>query len=252
MPKTILITGATSGIGKATAYRFAKENYRLILTGRRDELLGDIAADLKGKFHAEVLPLSFDIRKKAEVEKSLEDIPEEWKKIDILVNNAGLAAGLDPVDLASTDDWDTMIDTNIKGLLYISRKVIPWMIGQGSGHIFNIGSIAGKEVYPKGSVYSATKHAVDALSKGMRIDLLPYGIKVTQVSPGAVETEFSNVRFKGDLERASMVYKGYEPLQGDDIAGIIHFISTLPARVNVNDILVMPQAQANATTFHKK
>jgi len=252
MPKTILITGATSGIGKATAYRFAKENYRLILTGRRDELLGDIAADLKGKFHAEVLPLSFDIRNKAEVEKSLEDLPEEWKKIDILVNNAGLAAGLDPVDLASTDDWDTMIDTNIKGLLYISRKVIPWMIGQGSGHIFNIGSIAGKEVYPKGSVYSATKHAVDALSKGMRIDLLPYGIKVTQVSPGAVETEFSNVRFKGDLERASMVYKGYEPLQGDDIAGIIHFISTLPARVNVNDILVMPQAQANATTFHKK
>jgi len=252
MPKTILITGATSGIGKATTYRFAKENYRLILTGRRDELLGDIAADLKGKFHAEVLPLSFDIRKKAEVEKSLEDLPEEWKNIDILVNNAGLAACLDPVDLASTDDWDTMIDTNVKGLLYISRKVIPWMIGQGRGHIFNIGSIAGKEVYPKGSVYSATKHAVDALSKGMRIDLLPYGIKVTQVSPGAVETGFSNVRFKGDLERASMVYKGYEPLQGDDIAGIIHFISTLPARVNVNDILVMPQAQANATTFHKK
>ncbi len=252
MPKTILITGATSGIGKATAYRFAKENYRLILTGRRKELLGNIAADLKGKFDAEVMPLSFDIRKKPEVEKSLEDLPEEWKKIDILVNNAGLAAGLDPVELASTDDWDTMIDTNIKGLLYISRKVIPWMIGQGSGHIFNIGSIAGKEVYPKGSVYSATKHAVDALSKGMRIDLLPYGIKVTQVSPGAVETEFSNVRFKRDLERASQVYKGYEPLQGDDIAEIIHFISTLPARVNVNDILVMPQAQANATTFHKK
>lgn len=252
MPKTILITGATSGIGKATAYRFAKENYRLILTGRRKELLSDIAADLKGKFHAEVLPLSFDIRKKAEVEKSLEDLPGEWKKIDILVNNAGLAAGLDPVDLASTDDWDTMIDTNIKGLLYISRKVIPWMIGQGSGHIFNIGSIAGKEVYPRGIVYSATKHAVDALSKGMRIDLLPYGIKVTQVSPGAVETEFSNIRFKGDIERASLVYKGYEPLQGDDIAEIIHFITMLPARVNINDILVMPQAQANATTFHKK
>jgi 3-hydroxy acid dehydrogenase/malonic semialdehyde reductase len=251
MSKTILITGATAGIGKATAYRFARENYRLVLTGRRNEILVAIAADLKEKFQAEVFPLSFDIRKKTEVERMLESLPEEWKKIDILVNNAGLAAGLDPVNLASSDDWDTMIDTNIKGLLYVSRKVIPWMLGQGHGHIFNIGSIAGKEVYPKGSVYSATKHAVDALTKGMRIDLLPYGIKVTQISPGAVETEFSNVRFKGDIERAKHVYKGYEPLQGEDIAGIIHFISTLPPRVNVNDILVMPQAQANATTFYK-
>jgi 3-hydroxy acid dehydrogenase / malonic semialdehyde reductase len=251
MTKTILITGATAGIGKATAYRFASESYRLILTGRRKELLALIAADLKEKFNADVFILSFDIRKKAEVEKSLDSLPEEWKHIDILVNNAGLAAGLDPVNMASTDDWDTMIDTNIKGLLYISRKIIPWMIGQGSGHIFNIGSIAGKEVYPKGSVYSATKHAVDALTKGMRIDLLPYGIKVTQISPGAVETEFSTVRFKGDLERARLVYKGYEPLQGEDVAEVIHFIYSLPQRVNVNDILIMPQAQANATTFHK-
>jgi NADP-dependent 3-hydroxy acid dehydrogenase YdfG len=251
MSRTILITGATSGIGKAIAFRFARENYRLVLTGRRKELLEKIVLELQEKFKAEVYPLSFDIRKRPEVEKSLDALPDNWKNIDILVNNAGLAAGLDPVNLASTDDWETMIDTNIKGLLYISRKVIPWMITQGHGHIFNIGSIAGKEVYPKGSVYSATKHAVDALSKGMRIDLLPYGIKVTQVSPGAVETEFSNVRFKGNLERAKMVYQGYEPLQGEDIAEIIHFIAMLPARVNVNDILVMPQAQANATTFHK-
>lgn len=251
MTKTILITGATAGIGKATAFRFAKEKYRLILTGRRKELLTIIAAELKEKYMAEVYPLSFDVRKKAEVENSLDSLPEDWKKIDILVNNAGLAAGLDPVNLASTDDWDTMIDTNIKGLLYVSRKIIPWMIGQGSGHIFNIGSIAGKEVYAKGSVYSATKHAVDALTKGMRIDLLPHGIRVTQISPGAVETEFSAIRFKGDLERAKQVYTGYEPLQGGDIAEIIHFISTLPGRVNVNDILVMPLAQANVTTFYK-
>jgi 3-hydroxy acid dehydrogenase / malonic semialdehyde reductase len=251
MSRTILITGATAGIGKATAYRFASENYRLILTGRRHDLLLEIARDLKTKFVTEVFPLSFDIRHKAEVAKSLESLPDDWKNIDILVNNAGLAAGLDPVHSAATDDWDTMIDTNIKGLLYVSRMIIPWMIEQGSGHIFNIGSIAGKEVYHKGSVYSATKHAVDALTKGMRIDLLQYGIKVTQISPGAVETEFSNVRFKGDKERAKLVYKGYEPLLGEDIAEIIHFISTLPARVNVNDILVMPHAQANATTFHK-
>jgi 3-hydroxy acid dehydrogenase / malonic semialdehyde reductase len=251
MMKTILITGATAGIGKATAFRFAEDKYKLILTGRRADLLKTIATELEKKFNAAVYPLSFDTRKKADVEKSLDNLPGEWKKIDILVNNAGLAAGLDPVNSASTDDWDTMIDTNIKGLLYVSRKIIPWMIGQGSGHIFNIGSIAGKEVYPKGSVYAATKHAVDALTKGMRLDLLPFGIKVTQICPGAVETEFSKVRFKGDAERASLVYKGYEPLQGMDIAEIIHFISTLPARVNVNDIVVMPQAQANVTTFHK-
>lgn len=251
MNKIILITGATAGIGKSTAFRFAEAGYRLILTGRRKELLNKIAAELKEEFNAEVYPLPFDIRKKAEVENCLDNLPDDWKKIDILVNNAGLAAGLDPVNLASTDDWDTMIDTNIKGLLYVSRKIIPWMIAKGNGQIFNIGSIAGKEVYPKGSVYAATKHAVDALTKGMRIDLLPFGIKVTQISPGAVETEFSNVRFKGDTERASLVYKGYEPLQGMDIAQIIHFISTLPPRVNVNDIVVMPQAQANVTTFYK-
>ena len=252
MTKTVLITGATSGIGKATAYRFAKENHKLILTGRRKERLESVASDLKNKFNSQVITLCFDIRRKSEVETNLESLTEEWKHIDILINNAGLAAGLDPVDTASTDDWDTMIDTNVRGLLYISRKIIPWMKKQGNGHIFNLGSIAGKDVYPKGSVYCATKHAVDDITKGMRIDLLPYGIKVTQISPGAVETEFSIVRFKGDIERAKLVYQGYEPLQGEDVAEVIHFITTLPERVNVNDILVMPQAQANATLFNKK
>jgi 3-hydroxy acid dehydrogenase/malonic semialdehyde reductase len=251
MPKTILITGATAGIGKATAYRFAKEGHRLILTGRRKEKLKEIKADLEANYNAEVVILDFDIRKREDTETKVGSLEGSWRKIDILVNNAGLAAGLDPVDIASPDDWDTMIDTNIKGLLYISSVIIPWMKEQGSGHIFNVGSIAGKEVYHRGSVYSATKHAVDALTKGMRIDLLPYGIKITQISPGAVETEFSIVRFKGDTERAKQVYKGYEPLQGEDVAEVIHYISTLPARVNVNDILIMPQAQANATTFHK-
>jgi NADP-dependent 3-hydroxy acid dehydrogenase YdfG len=251
MPKTVLITGATAGIGKATAYKFAADNYRLILTGRRSGLLQEIVQDIKTKYVCEIFPLTFDIRLKEDVVKSLDSLPSDWKNIDILVNNAGLAVGLDPVHSASTDDWDTMIDTNIKGLLYVSRVIIPWMIERGKGHIFNIGSIAGKEVYPKGNVYSATKHAVDALTKGMRIDLLQYGIKVTQISPGAVETEFSIVRFKGDLERAKQVYKGYEPLQGEDVAEIIHFISHLPERVNVNDILVMPQAQASATIFNK-
>jgi 3-hydroxy acid dehydrogenase/malonic semialdehyde reductase len=251
MPKTILITGATSGIGKATAYRFAEDGNRLIITGRRKDRLEAIEADIKTKFLAEIITLAFDIRNKTSVETNLENLPNDWKDIDILINNAGLALGLDPVHTASTDDWDTMIDTNMKGLLYVSRKIIPWMVARGKGHIFNVGSIAGKEVYPRGSVYAATKHAVDALTKGMRIDLLPYGIKVTQISPGAVETEFSTVRFKGDEERAKLVYKGYEPLQGEDIAEVIHFISCLPHRINVNDILVMPQAQANATTFHK-
>jgi len=249
--KTVLITGATAGIGKATAYRFAREKFRLILTGRRKERLEEISEELRNRYSADVYILPFDVRVKKEVEDSLGSLPEEWRHIDILVNNAGLAAGLDPVGQASTDDWDTMIDTNVKGLLYVSAKIIPGMKEQGNGHIFNIGSIAGKEAYPKGSVYCATKHAVDALSKGMRIDLLPYGIKVTQISPGAVETEFSMVRFKGDSERAERVYQGYEPLHGEDVADIIYFISSLPDRVNVNDILVMPRAQANATLFHK-
>ncbi len=249
--KTILITGATSGIGHATALKFAQEGNRLILTGRRKDKLKKLEAEITATTQSEVLPLNFDLRVRKQTEAALGGLPGDWQDIDILVNNAGLAAGLDPVHEANLDDWDTMVDTNVKGLLYVTRMVIPMMIRRGEGHIFNIGSIAGKEVYPKGSVYCATKHAVEALTKGMRIDLLPHGIKVTQISPGAVETEFSHVRFKGDTERAAKVYHGYEPLYAEDIANIIHFISSLPPRVNVNDILVMPQAQANATTFHK-
>ncbi|MBW6460987.1 MAG: SDR family oxidoreductase [Bacteroidales bacterium] len=251
MKKTVLITGATAGIGKATAYRFAAENHRVIITGRRKALLEKVAVDLRDKFQAEVLPLAFDVRDRSAVEQHLGNLPDDWKAIDILVNNAGLAAGLDPVHEANPGDWDLMIDTNVKGLLYVSKVIIPIMVRQGHGHIFNIGSIAGKEVYPKGSVYCATKHAVDALTRGMRMDLLPHGIKVTQIAPGATETEFSLVRFKGDRERAEKVYKGYEPLEGEDVAEIIHFISILPERVNVNDILIMPMAQASATIFHK-
>lgn len=251
MTKTVLITGATAGIGKATARRFAEAGSRLIISGRRKHLLAELAEELRTSHGVEVLPLYMDIRKRKDVEKSISELPEVWKNIDILVNNAGLAVGLDPITHADPDDWDTMIDTNIKGLLYISRAVIPGMVARGRGHIINLGSIAGKEVYPKGSVYSATKHAVDAITKGMRIDLLTSGIKVTQVSPGAVETEFSMVRFKGDSERAAKVYQGYEPLRGEDIAEIIHFISNLPERVNINDIVIMPKAQASATMFNK-
>ncbi len=251
MKRTVLVTGATAGIGKATAIKFASEGFRIIITGRRVKLLEQLADDLRKDYHADVLILGFDVRKRAEVEKKLAGLTNNWQAVDILVNNAGLAVGLDPVNEASLDDWDTMVDTNIKGLLYVSRHIIPGMVARGSGHIFNIGSIAGKEVYPKGSVYSATKHAVDALTKGMRMDLLNSGIKVTQIAPGAVETEFSIVRFKGDSERAARVYKGYEPLYGEDIAEIIFFIAQLPERVNVNDIVVMPRAQANATLFNK-
>ena len=252
MNRTILVTGATAGIGKATAERFAQDGDRLIITGRRKELLNTFASSLRQDFRTEVMALSFDIRKKSEVADALNSLTGNWKNIDILVNNSGLALGLDPPQEGDIDDWDTMIDTNLKGLLYVTRNVVPWMVARGRGHIFNVGSIAGREVFPKGNVYSATKHAVDALTKGMRIDLPGKGIRVTQIAPGAVETEFSIVRFKGDVERAARVYKGYEPLQGEDIAGIIFFIASLPERINVNDILVMPVAQANATLFHKE
>jgi len=196
--------------------------------------------------------LVFDIRNKQEVDHFINNLPGAWKKIQILINNAGLAAGLDPIQNGNIDDWEQMIDTNIKGLLYISKAVSRIMIENSGGHIINIGSIAGREVYANGNVYCATKHAVDALSKGMRIDLLPYGIKVTQIAPGLVETEFSKVRFKGDNDRADSVYKGYEPLKGEDIAGVAYYVTTLPPHVNINDLLIMPTAQANATTLYKK
>lgn len=248
MSKTILITGATAGIGAATAERFAQAGHRLILTGRRAERLAQLASTLE----TETLTLAFDVRDKAQVKEAIAAIPDNWKAIDILVNNAGLAAGMDPVQSGSIDDWEQMIDTNVKGLLYMTREISPGMCERKSGHIINIGSIAGKEVYPNGNVYCATKHAVDALSKAMRIDMLPYGIKVTNVAPGLVETEFSMVRFKGDETRSSNVYQGMEPLTGKDIADVIWYVANTPAHVTINDILVMPTAQAASVHIHRE
>ena len=252
MSKTVLITGATAGIGKACAHKFAKEGYRIIISGRRADRLEVIASELTDQYNTEVLTLEFDVRNKEDVQKAVNSLSEEWSTIDVLVNNAGLALGLSPVQDGDTEDWDTMIDTNIKGLLYMGKAVSNLMIKKSRGHIINIGSIAGKEVYPNGNVYSATKHAVDAISKGMRLDLLKHGIRVTQVAPGAVETEFSIVRFKGDEERAAKVYDRYTPLYPEDVAEVAYYTTTLPGHVNINDVLVMPTNQANATTFHKE
>lgn len=250
MKKTALITGATSGIGYAIARRLAGEDFRLIITGRRKERIQDIAKELSSK--TEVLPLVFDVRSLKEVEDSLGNLPEGWRDIDVLVNNAGLAAGLDPIQTGQFDDWERMIDTNVKGLLYVSRTLIPHMIERKTGHIFNLGSIAGKETYINGNVYCATKHAVDSLSKSMRMELLPYNIKVTQICPGAVETEFSLVRFHGDQERADNVYKGFTPLKGEDIAELVSYCLHLPEHMCLNDIVVMPAAQASSGVFHKE
>jgi len=250
MNKTVLITGATSGIGNACAVKFAQNNYNLILTGRRSDRLTKVKSEIEKTFKVEVTTLNFDVRDRNAVQSAMNQL--EGRTIDVLINNAGLAAGLDPLQSGSIEDWEQMIDTNIKGLLYITRNVAPMMIQKQSGHIINIGSIAGKEVYAKGGVYCATKHAVDALTKGMRIDFLESGIKVTQIAPGAVETEFSMVRFKGDRQAADNVYKGYEPLNPDDIAEVAFYVTTLPLHVNINDLLIMPTAQANATQLLRK
>jgi len=250
MIKTALITGATSGIGKACAIKFAQNNYKLILTGRRDDRLQQLKKELTKNFKVEITTLTFDVRKREEVKSAIDTL--RGQTIDVLINNAGLAAGLDPIQEGNMDDWDQMIDTNVKGLLYITRNVAPMMVEKKSGHIINIGSIAGREVYPKGNVYCASKHAVDALTKGMRIDLLESGIKVTQIAPGAVETEFSMVRFKGNQQTADNVYKGFEPLHPEDIADVAFYVTTLPAHVNINDLLIMPIAQANGTTINRK
>ncbi|MDR6940618.1 SDR family oxidoreductase [Mucilaginibacter pocheonensis] len=252
MTKIALITGATAGIGEACAHVFAREGYNLILTGRRLDRLEKLAGHLNEKHNIEVAVSSFDVRSREQVIENLEGLPGQWKKVDVLINNAGLSQGLDPIQKGSYDDWETMIDTNVKGLLYVSRVVSNWMINNGYGHIINLGSIAGKEVYANGNVYCATKHAVDALNKGMRIDLLPHGIKVTAIHPGAVETEFSEVRFKGDRERAKKVYEGFEPLAAADIAETIWFVASRPAHVNINDLVIMPTAQANAGTIFRK
>ncbi|TWJ02545.1 NADP-dependent 3-hydroxy acid dehydrogenase YdfG [Mucilaginibacter frigoritolerans] len=252
MAKIALITGATSGIGEACAHLFAREHYNLVLTGRREDRLEKLAKKLNTKYNVEVAVSAFDVRDREQVITNLEALPAKWKKVNVLINNAGLSQGLDPIQNGSLDDWDTMIDTNVKGLLYVSKVVANWMIDNKQGHIVNIGSIAGKEVYANGNVYCATKHAVDALNKGMRIDLLPHGIKVSAIHPGAVETEFSEVRFKGDKERAKKVYEGFDPLVADDIAETIWFVVSRPAHVNINDMIVMPTAQANAGTIFRK
>lgn len=252
MAKIALITGATAGIGEACAHVFAREGYNLILTGRRRERLESLASAINNQYNVEVAIASFDVRNRQAVIDNLNNLPDQWKKVDVLINNAGLSQGLDPIQNGDASDWDTMIDTNIKGLLYVSRVVSNWMIENGYGHIINIGSIAGKEVYPNGNVYCATKHAVDALNKGMRLDLLPHGIKVTAVHPGAVETEFSEVRFKGDKDRAKKVYEGFEPLVAQDVAETIWFAASRPAHVNINELTVMPTAQAGATSIFRK
>lgn len=247
--KTALITGATSGIGKATAIALSKENFNLIICGRRKDRLEELRTRLSED--CEVLSLSFDVRNKEEVFDQLENLPKEFSKIDVLINNAGNAHGLDPIQDGSIDDWNAMIDINVKGLLYVSKAIFPKMIGQKSGHIINIGSIAGKEVYPNGNVYCASKHAVDALNQAMRIDLNKHGIRVGAINPGLVHTEFSEVRFKGDTDRAEKVYEGFKALQPQDIADIIRFMVTRPYHVNIADLTVLPTAQANATIVNK-
>ena len=247
--KTILITGATSGIGLATAKKFANEKNQLILCGRRQHKLDEISNEISKITN--VITLRFDVSNKKEVNKVLENIPKEFSSIDILINNAGNAHGLDTIQEGSLDDWDNMIDSNVKGLLYVSRVIIPKMIEQNSGHIINIGSLAGREVYEKGNIYCATKHAVNAISKAMRVDLNKTGIKVSEINPGLVETDFSNVRFKGDNELAEKVYQGYKALEAKDIADIIEFVINRPNHVNIADILVLPQAQATSSIINK-
>lgn len=250
MTKTAFITGATSGIGKATAKILAQNNYKIILCGRRQDRLETLQKELSAI--TEVHSLQFDVRDKKAVFEAINSLPEAFSTIDILINNAGNAHGLDPIQDGDTDDWDAMIDINVKGLLYVSKAIIPQMKERKSGHIINIGSTAAKEVYPNGNVYCATKHAVDALSQGMRMDLNPFSIRVGAIHPGMVETEFSEVRFKGDAEKAEKVYKGFSPLQADDIADIIHFVVSRPYHVNIADLVVMSTAQASSTIVKRE
>lgn len=251
MNKIALITGATTGIGEATALILAHNNFDIIITGRRKQLLDQLKSRIEKETNAQVLALNFDVRKLTEVQAAISSLEEKWKNIDVLVNNAGLAVGLGHIDKGEIDDWERMIDTNIKGLLYMSREVSRIMVARNSGHIVNISSIAGKEEYENGNVYCATKHAVDSLSKTMRIDLVLHNIKVTNIAPGMVDTEFSTVRFKGDKERADSVYKGLTPLYANDIADAILFAVTRPAHVCINDLVIMPTAQAAATVVKR-
>jgi NADP-dependent 3-hydroxy acid dehydrogenase YdfG len=241
-----LITGATSGIGKASAELFAKNGWNLIITGRRKDRLEAFASELEKKFKIKTLRLNFDVRLLNDVVKNIKNIKGEWRNIDLLLNNAGLASGLSTIQEGNIDDWEVMIDTNIKGLLYMTRHIAPMLIEKNKGHIINVASLAGKQVYPNGNVYCATKFAVDALSKAMRIDMIQHGIRVTNIAPGLVETEFSIVRFKGDAERAKKTYENIKALSAEDIAEIIYWAASRPAHVNINDIVITPTAQANA------
>lgn len=250
MSKIILITGASSGLGKATAEKFAAEGWNLILTARRNEKLAMVVNDIEKKYGVKTLSLIFDVQDKKAVFEHLENLPKEWQAINVLLNNAGLALGRDPFEEANLEDWETMIDTNLKGLLYASKAVLPFIIAQ-KGHIINIGSTAGKEVYKDGNVYCATKHAVDAISKAQRIDLLQHQVKVTAIHPGAVETEFSLVRFKGDTTKADAVYAGYTPLKAEDIADTIWYVANTPEHVCINDLVITCTAQGNSTTIFK-
>lgn len=252
MNKIVFITGATSGFGEAMAHKFASAGYACIVTGRRKEKLQTLAQQLAQQFAVAVLPIVVDVQDKEAVFAAVNNLPPDWQGIDALINNAGLALGREPFEEADLSDWDTMIDTNVKGLLYISKAIIPLMIRrQQGGIIINIGSIAGKEVYKDGNVYCATKHAVDAISKAMRIDLLQYGIKVTIIHPGAADTEFSQVRFKGNVPKAAAVYQGYQPLLAADIANTAFYCATLPPHVCINDLVITPIAQANSFYLHK-
>lgn len=252
MNKIILITGATAGFGKATAKLFAQNGCHIILTGRRNDRLIDLANKLIDRYNVRALPLCFDVRNAEETNAAIASLPESWKKIDVLVNNAGLASGFSKIQDGAIEDWDKMIDTNVKGLLYVSKAVMPLMISRNEGHIINVGSTAAKEVYMNGNVYCASKHAVDAISKAMRIELLEHGIKVTQINPGAAETEFSEVRFHGDKQKAKKIYEGYIPMSADDISAIIYYTTTLPKNLCINDLTVTSLAQANSFYINRK
>lgn len=246
-----VITGATSGFGKAIAEKFAANKYNVIITGRRNELLHEVAENIRTKYSSRVLALNFDVRNKNAVKQFLSDLPDEWTEIDVLVNNAGLALGKDYFEEADMDDWETMIDTNVKGLLYVSRAVIPYMVKRSRGQIINMGSVAAKDIYEKGNVYCATKTSVEAISRAMRIELLRHKIKVTAIHPGAAETEFSIVRFKGNTDAAKAVYEGYKALTAEDVADVAYYCASLPEHVCINDLTLTPTAQADAFYFYK-
>ncbi|HMN05864.1 MAG TPA: SDR family NAD(P)-dependent oxidoreductase [Flavobacteriales bacterium] len=256
-PRIILVTGATSGIGEAVARMFAEAGWRVIIAGRRRDRLEALKRELEGlhgtvEGGSAVVALRMDVRQRTEVERALQNLPSGWTDIDVLVNNAGLARGLEPFHEGHVDDWEEMVDTNLKGLFYVTKSVVPGMVARGKGHVINIGSTAGKDAYPKGNVYCATKAAVDSFTKALRIDLLAAGIKVTQVAPGAVETEFSEVRFHGDEQRAKQVYQGFRPLTAKDVAGVVHYVATLPPHVCINEVVVTPTAQANSNFISRQ